>query len=177
MQRKVMVAADNLGVELNLVGSAGVGSPEGTDFSRLQFHRGTYSLGVEGNLPLDRKAERNAYRESLISLQQRQREYENHTDTVKLEVRQALRRLQEAAESYKTQQLSLELARKRVEVSPLLWEAGRTTTRDLLESQDALLLAENSLTGALVDHTIAKLNFFRDIDVLQVKPDGMWQEQ
>ena len=176
-QRKVMVAADNLGVELNLVGSAGVGSPEGTDFSRLQFHRGTYRLGVEGDLPLDRKAERNAYRESLISLQQRQREYENHTDTVKLEVRQALRRLQEAAESYKTQQLSLELARKRVEVSPLLWEAGRTTTRDLLESQDALLLAENSLTGALVDHTIAKLNFFRDIDVLQVRPDGMWQEQ
>ena len=61
-------------------------------------------------------------------------------------------------------------------VSPLLWEAGRANTRDLLESQDALLLAENSLTAALVDHTIAKLNFFRDIGVLQVRPDGMWEE-
>jgi len=44
-----------------------------------------------------------------------------------------------------------------------------------IESEMALL-AENSLTAALVDHTIAKLNFFRDIGVLQVRPDGMWEE-
>ena len=74
-----------------------------------------------------------------------------------------------------TQKQSLELARQRVTVSPLLWEAGRINTRDLLESQDALLLAEDSLTAALVDHMIAKLSFFRDIGVLQVKPEGMWK--
>jgi outer membrane protein TolC len=176
-QRKVLVAADHLGAELNLVASAGSGSGDGTEFNRIQFQRGDYGFGVEADLPLDRKAERNAYRETLISLEQQRREYENDLDTVKLEVRQAYRKLQEEAESYVTQRKSLDLARQRVAVSPLLWEAGRANTRDLLESQDALLLAENSLTAALVDHTIAKLNFFRDIGVLQVQPDGMWEEK
>ena len=70
--------------------------------------------------------------------------------------------------------LSVDLAEKRVESTTLLLQAGRVTTRDLLDSQDALLGAQNSLTAALVDFAIAKLSFFRDVGILQVKPDGMW---
>ena len=172
--RKVMVATDNLGAELNLIGSAAISSTEKTDFSRFQFHKGSYGLGIEADLPLDRKAERNAYRESLIGLMQSQRDYENHQDQVKLEVRDAYRQLQEAAERYNIQKTSLELAEKRVESTSLLLEAGRLTTRDLLDSQDDLLDAQNNVTAALVDHAITKLRFFRDIGVLQVRPDGMW---
>ncbi len=172
--RKVMVAADGLGPELDLVGSLEVGSTPPTDYGRLQFHRGTYSLGLGVDLPLDRKTERNAYRRTLIELEQQQRQYENDTDTVKLEVRQGYRDLEQAAESYRIQKNSLDLAQKRVESTTLLLQAGRLTTRDLLESQDALLEAQNNLTAALVDHAIAKLNFFRDIGILQVRPDGMW---
>jgi len=175
--RKVMVAADNLGAELNLIGSASASSTPETDYSRLQFHRGTYSLGFEAEAPLDRKAERNAYREALITLQQRQREYDNEVDEVKLDVRQAYRQLQEAAERYRIQKNSLDLAEKRVESTTLLLEAGRLTTRDLLESQDALLQAQNNVTSALVDHAIAKLSFFRDVGILQVRPDGMWEQR
>jgi len=70
----------------------------------------------------------------------------------------------------------LALAEKRVQSTTLLLEAGRATTRDLLESQNALLQAQNDLTAALVAHTVAKLNFFSDIGVLQIRPDGMWQQ-
>ena len=175
--RKVAVAADNLGTELNLVGSASVGSTPETDFDRLQFHRGTYSFGLEADLPLDRKAERNAYREALITLQQRQRQHEKDVDQVKLDVRDAYRKLKEEAESYRTQQKALQLAKVRVGVSPILWEAGRMNARDYLESQDAFLKAQNDVTATLVSHAIAKLNFFRDIGILQVRPDGMWEEQ
>jgi len=172
--RKVVVAADNLGPELDLVGGLEVGSTPEKEYGRLQFHRGTYSFGLIADLPLDRKEERNAYRETLITLQQQQRQYENDEDTIKLQVRQAYRDLEEAAESYRIQKNSLDLAEKRVESTTLLLEAGRLTTRDLLEAQDALLQAQNSLTAALVNHAIAKLSFFRDIGVLQVRPDGMW---
>lgn len=174
MLRKVMVTENGLGAELNLVGSMSVESTGQTDYGRLQFHRGTYGLGFEADLPLDRKAERNAYREALIALTQQQRQYENDADTVKLDVRNAYRNLEQAAESYRIQKNSLDLAQKRVESTSLLLEAGRLTTRDVLEAQDALLQAQNSLTAALVDHAIAKLSFFRDIGVLQVRPDGMW---
>jgi len=175
-ERKVIVAADNLGVELNLVGSASAGSPPGTDFKRLQFQNGAYVLGFEADLPLDRKAERNAYREALIALGQRQREYQNDVDEVELDVRGAYRQLREYAERYRTQKNSLELSETRVESTTFLLQAGRVTTRDLLESQDALLGAQNSVTAALVDHAIAKLSFFRDVGVLQVMPDGMWEQ-
>jgi outer membrane protein TolC len=174
--RKVVVAADNLGAELNLIGSTRISSAPGTDYSRFQFHRGAYGLGLEADLPLDRKTERNAYREALIALEQREREYENYVDTVKLDVRDAYRQLQQEAESYRIGQSSLELAEKRVESTTFLLQAGRVTTRDLLDSQDALLKAQNNITAALIDHTIAKLSFFRDISILQVRPDGMWEQ-
>lgn len=176
-ERKVFVAADNLGAELNLVGSAGVQSTPDTDVKRLQFHRGDYALGLEADLPLDRKVERNAYREALVSLEQRERDYQEDVDQVKLDVRDAYRRLREEAESYRTQQKALQLAEVRVGVSPILWEAGRMNTRDYLESQDALVRAQNDVTAALVSHAIAKLNFFRDVGVLQVRTDGMWEER
>ncbi|MFZ0033776.1 MAG: TolC family protein [Sedimentisphaerales bacterium] len=175
--RKVMVTADGLGAQLDLVGGLAVGSTPPTDYSRLQFNRGTYSFGLNAGLPLDRKTERNAYRSALIELAQQQRQYENDLDTVKLQVRKAYRDLEQAAESYSIQRNSLDLAQKRVESTSLLLEAGRLTTRDLLDAQDALLLAQNNLTAALVSHAIAKLSFFRDIGILQVRPDGMWVQQ
>ena len=46
----------------------------------------------------------------------------------------------------------------------------------MLESQDALLQAQNRVTEALIEHTIAKLTFFRDTGILQVRPDGMWEQ-
>ncbi len=176
-ERKVMVAADGLGAELNLTGSANVASAGDTDYQRLRFHEGTYTLGLEADLPFDRKAERNAYRETLISFIQQQRTYENDVDEIKLEVRDAYRRLQEQAESYRIQKLSLELAEKRVQSNEMLLDAGRITVRLLLDSQNAILQAQNNYISALVNHTTAKLNFFRDIGVLQVRPDGMWEHE
>jgi len=175
-ERKVMVAADNLGVELNLVGSANVSTPSGQRPARFQFQQGTYSIGLEGDLNLDRKAERNAYRESLISLTQRQRSYTEDRDQVIFEVRQAYRDLQEAAAQFEIRQMSLKLAEQRVESMTMLLQAGRAITRDLLEAQRSLLISQNSRTSALVRYTIANLEFYRDLGILEVRPDGLWNE-
>ncbi len=174
-ERKLELAAKGLGIQLNLVGSAGVESEPETRFASLQFDEGNYRLGIETDFPLDRKAERNAYREALITLQQRQRGYEEQVDEIKLAVRQAYRDLIETAESYRIQQIGVDLAQKRVEVEKLSLQYGRGTVRLLLESEDALVQAQNDALGALVDHMIARLSFFRDIGVLEVRPDGMWE--
>ena len=181
--RKLELAAEGLGVQLNLFGDTGAGANYGirsepkTQVERLQFHESTYRLGFETDLPLDRKAERNAYREALISMEQRQRSYDEDVENVKLDVRQAYRDLTEKAESYRIQKISLELARRRVEEQKLKLEYGRVTIRDLVITEDALVAAQNNVTGALVSHTIAKMSFFRDVGVLQVKPDGMWEQR
>ncbi|HPS55956.1 MAG TPA: TolC family protein, partial [Sedimentisphaerales bacterium] len=161
--RKIIVAADNLKAGLDLVAGMSAPSAGKTDFGNIQFQDGTYNMGLEADLPFDRKAERNEYRRALIVLEQYQRDYEMEMDQVKLEVRNSYRKLIELAEKYRIQQLSLKLAEKRVESTSLLLQAGRAQTRDLLDSQSALLNAQNDLTAALVDHAIGKLSFFRDI--------------
>jgi outer membrane protein TolC len=177
--RKLELAAEGLGVQLNLFADTGAGirSEPQNRVANLQFHEATYRLGFETDLPFDRKAERNAYREAVITAERRKRAYDEETDNVKLDVRQAYRDLTETAESYQIQKLGVELARRRVEEQKLLLQYGRGTIRLLLETEDDLVSAQNQLTGALVNHTVAKMTFFRDVGILQVKPDGMWEQR
>ncbi len=173
--RNAELAAEGLGPQLNLTGSADVASRDESSFSNFRFNDGTYSLGFDADLPLDRKTQRNAYRRALIALEQRQRQHEEDMDRIKLAVRGAYRRLKETADRYKIEKNSLKLAEERVEMNKVLLDAGRVETRILLQSQDALLAAENSVTSALIDHLDAKLSFYRDVGIMQVKPDGMWE--
>ncbi len=176
-ERKLILAAKGLGVQLDLTASANVDSTPDTQFTRLRFHEGAYSLGLAADLPFNRKAQRNAYREALIAVQQQQRGYDEQIDQIKLNVRNAYRTLAETTESYRIAKLGLKLAQRRVEVEKLSLQYGRGTVRLLLDSEDALVQAQNDVLGALVDHLIAKLSFFRDVGVLQVRPDGMWEQR
>lgn len=175
-ERKLILAAEGLGPQINLSATANVESTPDTKIVRMRFHDGAYALGISADLPFDRKAERNDYRESLITVQQRQREYDEEIDRVKLEVRDAYRELIQTAESYRIQKIGLELAQKRVEVEKLSLQYGRGTVRLLLDSEDALVQAQDDVLRALVNHMIAKLSFFRDVGILRVKPDGMWEQ-
>lgn len=174
--RDVRLTAEGLGPELNLTGGADeVASRQESNFSSLQFNKGAYSLGFDADLPLDRKTQRNNYRRALITLEQTQRNYEEDVDSIKLAVRGAYRRLKETADRYEIEKNSLELAEERVQMNKVLLDAGRVETRILLLSQDALLEAQNNVTRALIEHLDAKLSFYRDVGILQVRPDGMWE--
>ncbi|MEN8127140.1 MAG: TolC family protein, partial [Planctomycetota bacterium] len=173
--RKVNVTADALRARLDLVASARVDSTEETQWERLRFHDGAYDIGMVLDLPLDKLSERNAYRKTLISYLQVKRDYELAVDEVKLDVRNAYRGLIEASERHAIQKNSLELAQERVNSTTLQLQAGRVDSRDLLESQDALFAAQNETTSTLVNYMLAKLNFYRDVGILNVKPDGLWE--
>jgi len=173
--RRVVVAADNLRTGLTLTARAGIPSSPGYQLDRHNLGDGTYSLGLSADLPLDRKRQRNAYREALIAHEAQQRTYQDQTDRVKLDVRQAYRDLTEAYTSYKIQLLSLDLARTRVDMQMILLQEGRATTRNYLDAQDDLLIAQNAKTSALVQFTLATLRFYRDVGLLAVRPDGLWE--
>ncbi len=175
--RQLKLAAEGLPPQINITGDIGYDTPRPTEFQELRFHQGSYDFGFNADLPLDRKIQRNTYRRALITLDQSQRQYEGQIDRIKLDVRNAYRQLQQTAEQYQIQKLSLELARKRLESNELYMQAGRVTVRILLDSQAALVAAQNAVTAALVSHLDAKLRFYRDIGLLQVKPDGMWAQE
>lgn len=174
-ERKVLVATDSLRAELNLVGSVDATSRRRTDIGNSGHFDSQYDLGLELDLPFDRLAERNAYRKALITLSQRRREYDQDSDIVVLEVRQAYRDLAEAAQRYRVQMENVELAQKRYRNTTKLLRFGRANTRDVLDAQEDLFEGRNDATTALVDYTVSTLNFYRDTGLLQVRPDGMWQ--
>ena len=111
-----------------------------------------------------------------MDLENAVRDFQEMEDEVKADVRGALRTLLESRESVQIQGQAVELAEKRVHSTGLFLQAGRAAIRDLLEAQEALLSAQNSLISALVGYRIAELELQRDLGVLKVSVDGMWQE-
>lgn len=173
-QRQVVIRADALRTGLNLGGSAAVSDTDAD--GKLDFNGGQFGALLSLDLPIERTAERNAYRNSLIALERATRNVQLLEDQIKLAIRDQLRTLMLSREGLKIQAQSVVVAEKRVRSSQLFLEAGRIQIRDLLEAQDALLAAQNDLTSALVDYRIAELGIQRDMGVLAIDEKGLWRE-
>ena len=180
-QRKVVVLADQLGAELTLFGSAALGESRSIttaelDNAKLRADKGIYSALLTIDLPLERTAEQNAYRNGLISLERAVRDVQELEDGIKLAIRDRLREMVEARESLKIQGRAVNVAEKRVKSTSLFYEAGRAQVRDVLEAQEALINARNALTSAVVAYRVAELAFQRDTGLLQIDEEGLWKE-
>lgn len=180
-ERAVLVAEDALRAGLTLTGGASAGEGRGLGSAdsangALRPSRGVYSAGLLLDLPLERTAERNAYRESFVSLERAIRAREAIEDAVRSGVRDRLRTLVRAREGVTIQARAVGLARNRVDSTNLFLEAGRAQVRDVLEATEDLISAQNALTGALVDYRVAELELQRDLDLLDVDDQGRWTE-
>lgn len=180
-QRVVAVAADQLRADVTLLGTGSAGARRtlasaAEENAILRPDEGSYSALLTVDLPIERTAERNVYRGSLIDLEQAVRDAQEVEDQVKLDVRNRLSELLEARESVQIQAEAVEVARRRVDSTNLFLEAGRAEIRDVLEAQQALLSAQNALTAALVNYRVGELALQRDMDVLEVSPTGLWTE-
>ena len=180
-QRKVVIYADALRAELTLFGRAELGESRsiGTadlENARLRTGKGIYSALLTLDLPFERTAERNAYRNSYIALEQAVRDVQGLEDEIKLSIRKGLRDMHESIESLKIQSRALLLAQKRVKSTNMFYEAGRAQMRDLLEAQEALISAKNGLTSAAAAYKTAEWEFQRDAGLLWINERGLWEE-
>lgn len=172
--RKVYVAEDALRSQLDF--SAVINVPTDPDQPLdFDFSRVNWAAGFSLDLALDRLIERNAYRSSLISLEVAIRNREAGADNIKLDVREALRDMNRTYQSYAINKKAVLLAERRVESTNDLLAAGRgqNPVLDLLDAQSDLLNAQLSLTGALIDYTIARLVLLRDLEGLVLEPKGL----
>lgn len=180
-ERKVDVAADAIRTELNFVGYANPQTHRktifGADPGEFDRTRDRYELSLQFDLPIDRRFEKNNYRRTLITLMQQQRAHQQMTDTVVLEVQTSHRRMTEARQRYQIKKKSVELAEKRTSNTLLLMQYNRANTRDALDAREDYLNAKNDETEALVDYAIAGLEFFRDTEIMKIRPDGMWEKK
>ena len=125
---------------------------------------------------MDRKAQRNAYRTSLIRMEQARRAITQSEDEIKLEVREDWRTLEEARRNFEISEIGVKLSERRVKEQDLLAEMGRGRAQDQVDAQNDLTNTKNQRTSTLVAHTVARLRFWEHLGILFIKPDGSWQE-
>jgi len=171
-ERRVKVFADALRTGLDLSADVGARSDANQPFA-FGSDGLTWDARLDLDLPIDRLPERNAYRAGLIARDAAVRDGEASSDGVRADVRDARRTLDAARQSHSIQSGAVVLAERRVESAALNLEAGRASTRDLLEGQEALVQAQNAATRAQIDQLLAELALYRDLELLRVGPDGL----
>ena len=139
----------------------------------LRAWTSSWNQSLTLTLPIDLIPERNAYRTAQIAYRRSQRDAEQSSDQITSDLRDSLRRLDAAKASYRIQSGSVVLAQRRVESAALNLDAGRADTRDVLEAQDSLLSAQNTLARAVTDMILAGLSLYRDMEKLEVTDAGI----
>jgi outer membrane protein TolC len=176
--RRVELAENFLRPRVDLAASVAINSDprDNSGFPVPDIDRYRWNAGLNIDPGLDRKAERNAYRASLISRNRAARAIEQQEDEIKLEIRNSWRTLDQAKRNYEISEIGVELAERRVEEQNLLAELGRARAQDQVDAQNAFIDSKNQRTQALVTHTIARLQFWNNMGILYIKDNGQWEE-
>jgi len=173
--RSVKIASDALRADLAVTGSAGMDRARSTGQSSFSGGE-TTGLGLRADLPWDRRRERNAFKRELVLLEQSKRSLEDKEDSVKQSVRNGYRNLSAARASYLNQVESMKVAKLRVDSNDLFLQSGRSSMRDILEAEGAMLSARNALCSAVILWWRSELELRRDLGVLDISEAGVWQD-
>lgn len=178
--RKIWVAANQLRGDLNLITAANIG----TDLNHLRpfnfaAENTNISVGLQFEGPLNRLAERNEYRRSLIFYQVARRAYMGLSDQIEFDIRQDLRQLARLRTSFEISRMQLLSAANQAENSRLKLVGPRdrraandTTTLDLLNALSNLLAARNALAANYINFEQQRIQLLLDLESLQLDERG-----
>jgi outer membrane protein TolC len=173
-RRGVVIAQNSILPYLDLSGSVALDTdPNRKNSTSYNTERATWRGMVELSMD-DRKAERNAYRASIITVRQTERRHEQFKDVVRSDVRRAIRRLNQQADLRWIQELNVAENDHRAEVARERFNRGKTTNQDVVDAETALLAARNRLASAVAAYRNAILEFRRDTGTLRLSDDGKW---
>lgn len=183
-QRKLLIAEDALRAEITLGASisnvADPASPgmrrSGTSHGRIHPREWSTNPLLTVDLPVERRRERNAYRNALIAVESAVREYQQEEDSLKNTIRADMRSMSQTKDNLQIQYMAMNLAERRVRNQEILLQAGRADMTVMLEAQDSLVQAKNSLYSAMINYKNQELALQRDLGLLEVSVNGTWKE-
>lgn len=176
-QRRVRIARDRLKPNLTLLADASLDSQRPTDWSHFDAKEVSAGVGLELDLPLDRKSQRFGYREALITFESQLRSLTLTLDNLRNSIENGLRTIEQQRQTYIIQKMAVDLAKIRVEATTMSLQAGNVAVRDVLDAQDALISAQNQLTQSLVSYQQARLRLMLDIGALKTHQDKFWLQE
>jgi outer membrane protein TolC len=133
-------------------------------------------VGVEFTLPLDGRADRDAVRAAELALAQARRALEALEEDIAVGVARSFARLHTAERRVEIERRNLDIAGRRVENAIIRFKAGELSNRDVVEAEDELLLARNTLAQSLITHELERLGLLKDLGLLEVNAAGALRE-
>ena len=118
----------------------------------------------------------NAYRAAEIAFTQARRSLDQFEDELEVDVRTAFRDLARIKESIAIQGELIIDQQKNLRKARIEFEQGDAPNRDVVEAQQSLVTAMNSLIQEKVNYVIARLRLLRALGILFVDDNGMWIE-
>jgi len=171
-ERGVRIARNALLPGLDLTATYRIANDPRNSFSDLSFRDDTATLGVVLELPLDRKAARNAYRSSTLSLDQARRSHQRAEDDVILAIRDSLRQLAQQRLQIGIENQNIESLRKSVRKAEIDYYNGNASNRDVVEALDSLTGALNAQNDRHVAYEVARLNLLQQMGLLFIDREG-----
>lgn len=175
-ERDLAIARDALRGSLDLALGYDVASDTEATFADQRPEGHTWRAGIVYDLPVDRLAERNAYRAAEISHTRNLRDFDEFEDNLVVDLRNRFRSLRRIEQSLEIQRESIHDEERNVVIAQLLFDRGENSNRDVVEAQESLLEAQNSLVREQVSYEIERLNLLRDMGILFIDERGMWAE-
>ena len=175
--RKVRVAKQDLLPVVNALATYDAASDPGITNVNINPRRNKISAGLEIDLNLDRREERNNLRSAEVTVQSQKRGLDLAEETVKRNIRADWLDLQLARKQYDLAVEDLALSERRLAVETDFFKEDKTLNpRDLIDAQRALINARDQMTSTLIAHTIARLELWKDMGILFITKDGAWTD-
>ena len=177
-ERQIKIKADALRADLTVEGGASYNGGKryhDPDVRESAYDSTDTSAKIKFSMPWDRRRERNQYRQALVVRDQALRDYVEGEDDVKNEVRAGYRDLVAKRMLYGNKVEAYKTACMRVEANDLFMQSGRSSMRDILEAESALLSARNALCSAVIDWWTSDLELRCATGGFEIQRDGTWR--
>ena len=149
-ERQVRIAKQELLPTVNSVISYDLDSRPGSRGLELANRQRNVSAGLDLDLNLNQKPERNVLRATEIELQRRQRDLELAEENVRNQIRASWRDLEVARKQYDLAQRGLNVSEQRLNVEEAFMGEGQGTALDLIDAQQDLIDARNLVVSTLI---------------------------
>jgi len=172
--RKVLIAKQQALPSLNaLVNYNVLDNPNRTDFDLKPGNR-NISMGLNTDLNLNQKPERNVLRAAIVAEQQARRALDLAEENARSDVRTGWRDLQLARKQYELAKTGMELSTSRLEVEEAFNAEGLGAAINLVDAQRDMNTTRNLMVSTSINHTLVRLRLWRDMGVLFIEKDGGW---
>lgn len=172
--RRVLIAKQQALPSVNaLVNYNMLDNPDRNDFT-IEPRNKSYSVGLNTDLNLNQKPERNILRSSIVAEQQARRALDLFEENTRSDVRTGWRDLQLARKQYELAKLGMEISTQRLEVEEAFNAEGLGTAINLVDAQRDMNTTRNLMVSTTINHTLVRLRLWRDMGVLFIEKDGGW---